>query len=246
MADPADFPSFLASRLVYRKLARHLWWLVLLPIVMFALVLPEIGRVGNRFPDTATWLHDAEIVGYGAVVDIVIIALILAIVSRRAWTSLSALALAERGYGQNTAARQRADDLIADGYTGFISGHTHHPELHAHGDGFYANAGSCTSVVEAIDTMRGMPPVYLRTQQLSWLEITAGEGSACHAMLKSARVELPGATRLERFLAAARNPHSTAPCSVASWPEGPDWPADRKHVRDRKHLRRHLGTCARE
>jgi len=244
MADPADFPSFVASRLVYRKLAHHLWWLALLPIVVFALVLPEIGRVRSRYPDTATWLHDVMILGYGAVVDIAIIALILAIVSRRAWTSISALALAERGYGQNTAARQRADDLIAEGYTGFISGHTHHPELHAHGSapgntGFYANAGSCTSVVEAIDTMRGMPPVYLRTQQLSWLEITADGDRPCHAALQSARVELPGATRFERFMARARNPHASAPCSVAAWPEGPDWPADPKHLRDRRHLRKH-------
>src|SRR5215472_16586652 len=82
MADPADFPSFVASRLVYRKLVRHLWWLAVLPIVLFALVLPEVGRVKNRYPDTATWLHDAEILGYGALVDIGIIALILAIVSR--------------------------------------------------------------------------------------------------------------------------------------------------------------------
>ena len=239
MADPADFPSFVASRLVYRKLIRHLWWLVLLPVSLFAL-LPELAHIRNRFPDSATWLHGAAILGYGAAIDIAIIALILAIVSRRAWTSISALALAERGYGQNKAARQRADDLIADGYTGFISGHTHHPELHAHGTGFYANAGSCTSVVEAIDTVRGMPPVYLRTQQLSWLEITADAAYACHARLKSARVELPGATRFERFMAAARNPHSSAPSGVASWPDGPDWPADRKHLRDRRHLARHM------
>jgi UDP-2,3-diacylglucosamine pyrophosphatase LpxH len=241
MADPADFPSFVASRLVYRKLVRHLWWLVLLPVALFAL-LPEVARVRNRFPDTATWLHDGEILGYGAALDIAIIALILTIVSRRAWTSISALALAGRGYSQNHAARQRANDLIADGYTGFLSGHTHHPELHAHGDGFYANAGSCTSVVEAIDTMRGMPPVYLRTQQLSWLEITAGEDQPCHAQLKSARVELPGATRLERFMAAARNPHSSAPCSVASWPDGPGWPKDPKHLRDRRHLHKRHKT----
>lgn len=257
MADPADFPSFLASRLVYRKLARHLWWLVLVPIVLFALVLPQVGRVGSRYPDTAVWLHDAAILGYGALVDIVIIALILAIVSRRAWTSISALALAERGYGQNTAARQRADDLIADGYTGFVSGHTHHPELHAHGSapgntGFYANAGSCTSVVEAIDTMRGMPPVYLRTQQLSWLEISADRGApsggapSVRAVLQSARVELPGATRFERFMARARNPHSTEPSAVAAWPDGPGWPADRKHLRDRRHLHRHLRRHVRE
>src|SRR5215469_14798764 len=132
MADPADFPSFVASRLVYRKLVRHLWWLVLLPLTLFAL-LPELAHIRNRFPDTATLMHDAEVLGYGAAIDIAIIALILAIVSRRAWTTISSLALAGRGYSQNSAARQRADDLIADGYTGYLSGHTHHPELHAHG-----------------------------------------------------------------------------------------------------------------
>jgi UDP-2,3-diacylglucosamine pyrophosphatase LpxH len=261
MADPADFPSFLASRLVYRKLARHLWWLVLVPIVLFALVLPELGRVRYRYPDAGRWLHDGEILGYGALVDIAIMALVIAIVSRRAWTSISALALSQRGYGQNSAARERADELIGQGYTGYLSGHTHHPELHAHGDGFYGNTGSCTSVVEAIDTIYGMPPVYLRTQQLSWLEITvptntgpASTGPAsdqdhdqssertcvsplCHAQLKSARVELPGATRFERFLAAARNPHSSTAKSVASWPEGPDWPSERRHLKHR-HLKK--------
>jgi UDP-2,3-diacylglucosamine pyrophosphatase LpxH len=233
MADPADFPSFLASRLVYRKLVRHLWWLILAPIMLFALVLPEVARVGTYF-DARRWLHDGEILGYGAIVDIAIIALILAIVSRRAWTSISALALSERGYGQNRAARERADELIANGYTGYLSGHTHHPELHAHGDGFYGNTGSCTSVVEAIDTIYGMPPVYLRTQQLCWLEIIGEEKAGCHAQLVSARVELPGATRFERFLAAARNPHATAPKSVGSWPDGPDWPPDRQPLRERK------------
>src|SRR6201996_252068 len=251
MADPADFPSFLASRLVYRKLVRHLWWVVLVPIVLFALVLPQVGRVGDRYPDAGRWLHDGEILGYGALVDILVIALVVGIVSRRAWVSLSGLALAGRGYSQNSAARERADALIAEAYTGYLSGHTHPPELHAHGDGFYGNTGSCTSVVEAIETVYGMPPVYLRTQQLSWLEITAvpSEGESQdqsserlrvrrsrHGQLKSARVELPGATRFERFLAAARNPHSSAPKAVASWPEGPDWPAESRHLKQR-HLR---------
>jgi hypothetical protein len=83
-----------------------------------------------------------------------------------------------------------------------------------------------------------MPPVYLRTQQISWLEITAGD-QAFAATLKSARIELAGATRVERFMAAARNPHASAPCAVASWPDGPGWPADRRHLRDRKRLHRH-------
>jgi len=164
-------------------------------------------------------------------------------VSRRAWTNISALALAERGYGQNKAARERADELItAEGYAGYLSGHTHHPELHAHGDGFYANAGSCTSVVEAIDTARGLPPVYLRTQQISWLEFTVAD-DRFSVTLKSARVELPGATRLERFMAAARNPHASAPCAVAAWPAGPGWPEPSLSLGDRKR-RRHAARKA--
>jgi hypothetical protein len=254
MADPADFPSFLASRLVYRKLVRHLWWVILAPVMLFALVLPELGRVQNRYPDAGRWLRDGEILGYGAAVDVVLLALVIAVLLRRAWTSISALALSSRGYGQNSAARERADELIAQGYTGYLSGHTHHPELVAHGDGFYGNTGSCTSVVEAIETVHGMPPVYLRTQQLSWLEISATPPAVAvrqgddedaererarlswHATLKSARVELPGATRFERFLVRSRNPHATAPKVVASWPEGPNWPRDRRHLKHR-HLK---------
>jgi UDP-2,3-diacylglucosamine pyrophosphatase LpxH len=237
MADPADFPSFLASRLVYRKLTQHLWWLILLPIVLIGgLRITDALNLRKNYPAGARWLHDGEILGYGAAVDLAIIVIIIAIVSRRTWLSISALALAERGYGQNKAARERADQLIAEGYAGFLSGHTHHPELRAHGSGFYANAGSCTSVVEAIDTARGVPPVYLRTQQVSWLELTAAEDQFS-AVLKSARIELPGATRLERFMAAARNPHSSAPCTVASWPDGPGWPDSHPHLR-RKRPRR--------
>jgi UDP-2,3-diacylglucosamine pyrophosphatase LpxH len=258
MADPADFPSFLASRLVYRKLVRHLWWVILAPIMLFDLVLPELGRVQNRYPDAGRWLRDGEILGYGAAVDVVLLALVIAVLLRRAWTSISALALSQRGYGQNSAARERADELIAQGYTGYLSGHTHHPELRAHGDGFYGNTGSCTSVVEAIETIYGMPPVYLRTQQLSWLEVVATPPAAAvrqgddedaereraslpwHATLKSARVELPGATRFERFLVRSRNPHATAPQVVASWPEGPYWPKDRRHLKHRHFKHAHL------
>jgi UDP-2,3-diacylglucosamine pyrophosphatase LpxH len=238
MADPADFPSFIASRLVYRKLTKHLWWLVPLPLLVFVVLrITQAVNLRKNYPLGARWLHDGEILGYGAAVDLAIIALIIAIVSRRAWTSLSALALAERGYGQNKAARGRADELIAEGYAGFLSGHTHHPELRAHGDGFYANAGSCTSVVEAIDTARGMPPIYLRTQQISWLELTVHQ-DWFSAVLKSARIELPGATRVERFMAASRNPHASAPCQVASWPGGPSWPAEARAPRKRKKGKR--------
>jgi UDP-2,3-diacylglucosamine pyrophosphatase LpxH len=220
MADPTDFPSFIGSRLVYRKLGRRLWWLIAIPLAILVLVrIPEFTDFKSRYPDTNVWVHRAAILGYGAIADIIVIAGVVGILVRRAWLSISALALDDRGYGQNHAARQRAIDLVADGYYGFITGHTHHPELAATADGFYANSGSCTSVVEGIGGRYGLPPAYVRNQQICWVEIAAGQ-----ADLVSARVELPGATRMERFVAQGRNPHSDTPVRVATWPAGPDWP----------------------
>jgi UDP-2,3-diacylglucosamine pyrophosphatase LpxH len=225
MADPTDFPSFIGSRMVYRKLGRHLWWLIAIPVIILILVrVPLIASFRSRYPGTDAWVQRGEILGWGALADLVMLAAVVAILARRAWLSISALALDERGYGQNHAARQRAADLVADGYHGFISGHTHHPELAATATGFYANSGSCTSVVEGIGGRFGLPPAYVRNQQICWVELS-GDG----AELVSARVELPGATKMERFVARGRNPHSDVPVRVASWPTGPDWPpADKK------------------
>jgi UDP-2,3-diacylglucosamine pyrophosphatase LpxH len=225
MADPTDFPSFVGSRMVYRKLGHRLWWLIVIPLVILILVrVPVVTSFRSRYPDTDVWVHRGEILGWGALADLVMLAAVVAILARRAWVSISTLALDERGYGQNHAARQRAADLVADGYYGFISGHTHHPELAATATGFYANSGSCTSVVEGIGGRFGLPPAYVRNQQICWVEL-AGD----RADLMSARVELPGATRMERFAARGRNPHSDTPVRVASWPAGPDWPpADKK------------------
>ena len=123
MADPTDFPSFVGSRLVYRKLGRQLWWLIAIPLAILILVrVPVITTIRTRYPDTDVWVHRGEILGYGAIADLVMLAVVVAILARRAWLSISALALDERGYGQNHAARQRAADLVADGYHGFISG----------------------------------------------------------------------------------------------------------------------------
>jgi UDP-2,3-diacylglucosamine pyrophosphatase LpxH len=217
MADPADFPAFVGSRLFYRKLVRHAWWLLLLPVLLLlCLRISEIFELQSRYPDTTRWVHGAEVLGYGAVADLIVVAVIIAIVSRRAWTAISELALAERGYGQNRAARQRAVDLTGDGYRGFLSGHTHHPELDKAGSGFYANTGSCTTVVEATITRPGLPPAYLRAQQITWVEITADR-----VILMAARIQLPGATRLERFAAYGHSQFSATPVRVAAWAPGP-------------------------
>jgi UDP-2,3-diacylglucosamine pyrophosphatase LpxH len=228
MADPTDFPSFIGSRLVYRKFGRRLWWLIAIPLVILILVrIPVVTSIRSRFPDTQVWVHRGEILGWGALADLIMLAVVVAILARRAWVSVSELALERRGYDQNHAARQRAADLVADGYHGFLSGHTHHPELGTIASGFYANSGSCTSVVEGIGGRLGLPPAYVRNQQVCWVEIDGEQ-----VQLVSARVELPGATRMEKFVARGRNPHSDTPACVASWPAGPDWPApDEKATR---------------
>ena len=73
--------------------------------------------------------------------------------------------------------------------------------------------------MEGIGGRFGLPPAYVRNQQICWVELDGAK-----AELVSARVELPGATRMERFVARGRNPHSDTPVCVASWPAGPDWP----------------------
>src|SRR5208282_1160660 len=53
MADPTDFPSFIGSRLVYRKLGHHLWWLIAIPLIILLLVrIPEFTALRTRYPDT--------------------------------------------------------------------------------------------------------------------------------------------------------------------------------------------------
>ncbi len=242
MADPADFPSFLASRLVYRKLVRHLWWVVLVPIVLFALVLPR-GRPGQgplpgRRP-VAARRGDPRL--------------------RRA-----------RGHRDHRADhRDRVPPrLDVDQRPGAVRARLR-PELRRAGARRRADrpglhratcpgtptTRSCTRTATASTATRAPAPRSSRRSTRStacrrstcapsscpgWRSapvpprrVRPGRGQdsgrvrvtrPCHAQLKSARVELPGATRFERFLASARNPHSSAPKAVAAWPEGPDWP----------------------
>ena len=140
-------------------------------------------------------MHRGEILGWGALADLIMLAVVVGILARRAWVSVSALALERRGYEQNHAARQRAADLIADGYHGFLSGHTHHPELGAIASGFYANSGSCTSVVEGIGGRFGLPPAYVRNQQICWMEVEGPERPAGIRAGRAAGRDQDGAVR---------------------------------------------------
>lgn len=225
LADPPDFPSFVGSRLAYRRLAGHLRWL-LIPLLLLMLLLrvPLVLLVTNRLPDTVQdWLGRLAFVGGVLLVDALIIVLMVIVLIRRSWQALRSLDLSDRGWGQNKAAREEAENLAQAGYAGLICGHSHRPEITglAAGKGFFANSGSATPVVEAVPARFGMPPVYLRYLQVSWLELRCGD---CLTVdLAIAETPLPGATRLERYLAKRHPQNHPTPTKVASWPGG-RWP----------------------
>lgn len=232
LADPPDFPSFVGSRLAYRRLAGHLRWLVIpLLLLLVLLRVPLVLLVTNRLPeDVQDWLRRLSLLGLAFMIDVLVVLFLIAVLLRRSWQALRTLDLSSRGYGQNDSSRSEAARFVGEGYTGLICGHSHRPEVTAVGPaageagaskGFFANSGSGTPVVEAVPGRLGMPPIYLRYLQISWVELRC-----CPRLeigLHVAEIPLPGATLVERVLAKRPRDVLREPVRVATWP-GEDWP----------------------
>jgi predicted phosphodiesterase len=226
LSDPVDFPSFVGSRLVYRRLARRAWWLVV--PVLLALLLREGLRFGivDDVPRSMDgWLRRLAWLAGAAVVDLVLLAVVGIVLARRAWQSVSLLDLGERGVSQNAAGRREAGVLANRGYAGLVTGHTHHEQLLGHGRCFYANSGAMTAVVEAATGRFGLPPVYLRFLRLSWVELRADD--RLRVVLTAGRDGLSGCTGLERLVAGHRRhgrpaaPHTVWDAGDAAQPSVP-------------------------
>jgi len=228
LADPPDFPSFVGSRLAYRRLAGHLRWLIIPLLALLVLLrVPLVLFVTNRLPeDVQDWMRRTAMLGLALIVDVLVVVFIIAVLLRRSWQALRTLDLGGRGWGQNDASRKEAGLLLADGYLGLVCGHSHRPELTAissdaaeaiAGKGFFANSGSCTPVVEAVPGRFGMPPIYLRYLQISWIELHCYPH--VEASLHVAEIPLPGATALERILAKGPRRVVRDPAQVATWPD---------------------------
>ncbi|MEO7422630.1 MAG: phosphatidylglycerol lysyltransferase domain-containing protein [Ornithinibacter sp.] len=218
LADASGFPSYVASRLTYRRMGRHLWWL-LLPLAILALRTPEVVELLSGHSEAAAWSRRAQSLATGVLLDLALVVVVVTVILRRTWRTLSSLGLGERGSGQNVEARRRALQLVDAGYSGMITGHTHHAELHPVRAGFYANTGSGTAVVEAVRARFGLPPAYLRTHQLCWVECAVIQ--RLEVRLALGRQPLPGATRLERLVTMGRRTAEHVVRVVAHWPDGP-------------------------
>jgi len=226
LADPVDAPTFVASRIAYRRVARYLWWLVLPLLVVLGLRLGfraanAVGhRPGGRF--LSGWASEVTVVTIAVLADLALVAAGLAIVGRRAFAAVSQLGLGERGLAQNDAARAEAGRLADHGVSGLVTGHTHHPELSDLRTAFYANCGCGSEVQERRRARWGLPPVFASVRRTSWVELEAG--AELHVRLVVAEAALPGSTVLERLAMKRQRLESATPTIVASVPGGADYP----------------------
>ena len=165
--DPADVPMFVASRVAYRRVARHLGWLVVPFIAVVALRLALLGANLIHMRGVAAgidnWWARVAALSTTILVDAGLVIGALALVGRRALESMTELGSGLGTGARNDAARRAAVELLPEGLTGLVTGHTRQPELSELGSTFYANAGSGAVVVRSCPARLGMPPVFTRS-----------------------------------------------------------------------------------
>ena len=238
LTDPVAFPSFIASRLAYRRIGRHLKWLAVPFVVAILLKLPLTVALASR-TTVSEWSRWLEVVALAVVADLVLVGTAILAAARQAWEAVAAATAQKRGWAQNDAPRAEARALVTDGWAGLVTGHTHHAELSPVLDGFYANTGCSMPVVDERRTRAGLPPVFLPSRTTSWLELEAAAG--VHARLLHGRYQLPGATRLE-CLAAKRPPTPDGPPAVVATFPGQAWPAVENEAARLRAIQRRAGV----
>ncbi|HUI03974.1 MAG TPA: phosphatidylglycerol lysyltransferase domain-containing protein, partial [Acidimicrobiales bacterium] len=243
LVDPAGTPRFLTSRLLYRRFARLAWWLLVPFAVALALRLSFVTVALNHLvfghPAPTRAISRAHEAGWGprllsaalvCAAELVILAVVLGWVARKAWRTLGGgdlvpggpEGLSAGGATANDAVRDRARGACQGGYAGLVSGATLQAELTHLGPGFFACPGPAGEVVEERRGRLGMLPVFASCRQLGWVELETG--AELHARLLLARTELPAATLFERMAATGQGAHDAHPVVVAAHPHGGSWP----------------------
>ncbi|HWD08743.1 MAG TPA: phosphatidylglycerol lysyltransferase domain-containing protein [Actinomycetota bacterium] len=242
LADALAFPRFVASRLAYRRFARHLKWLLLPLLVAVVLKLPltltllSKIHVGHRI---AQW-PDRFLFIFGLVVaDFVLIGAAIALAAYTVWEAVAHAALNPRR-GRNEAARLDALARVREGYAGMITGHTHSAELGPIGDGFYANTGCCAEVLDESRARLGPLPVFRPVRETCWIELEAG--ADLHARLIRGRQPMPAGSTLERLMVRSER-SDPRPRVVASLPGGEAWPPPLHQVGHQRSVRARAATA---
>ncbi|HEY5108821.1 MAG TPA: phosphatidylglycerol lysyltransferase domain-containing protein [Acidimicrobiales bacterium] len=249
LSDPSALSRFVVSRTLYRRFGRYAWWLLVpfgVAVLLRVAVTPWLlHHLGSGLPARALRhahaadLNDQLIIAMAvALVVLAVLALVLGLLSRRMWSILGGGAVEEVQTlaGANDAARDDARRLVARGYAGLITAATFRSELTNLGTGFYANVGATAEVVAEHRGRLGLPPVFLHSQWVSWVEIESG--AELHVRMLLAHNELPSPSRLERAVTRSRVGGSLHPSLVASYPVGDSWPPAPDLRQAHRHARR--------
>jgi lysylphosphatidylglycerol synthetase-like protein (DUF2156 family) len=235
LSDPSALSRFVVSRTLYRRLGRYTWWL-LVPFIVALLLRVAItpwvnGHLGSGLPAVAVrHAHEADlgdqivVALLVAVVGLGVLALVLGLLSRRLWSILGGGTVEEiqAQAAANDSARDAGRRLVGAGYAGLVTAATFQPELTNLGVGFYANVGATAEVVNEHRSALGLPPVFLPTQRVCWVELETG--AELHVRLLLAGNELRSPSVLERLVSKSNQSNGLHPSLVASYPLGDSWP----------------------
>ncbi len=220
-----DAADFIGSRLFYRKVVGKLW-LVAVPFVAILLL-----RLLSFLPGVRGALHhhaEGWLLGFGLLVAFMVIVAAVAAVATllRVNRALRETAVSARSdpASHNAPPRAEAARLVAQGYAGMISGHTHEPELSVVGDGFYANTGSGTASVVGRQSRLRLPHPFITVHRFSYVEIVGASWLELKLWVREVPVRPP--VLLERVALAPSKVDTSTTSLVGSLPDGPTWPLD--------------------
>ncbi|MPY93317.1 MAG: hypothetical protein GEV08_09690, partial [Acidimicrobiia bacterium] len=237
LAEPLQGSEMVGSRLLYRMVVGRLWWLAIPFLAAFLLrlvaFLPGVDRLLRD--DAERWLLG---LGVALLVVSLVAALVAVATMLRVHRTLAQTDIGKRSGlgGHNAAARESAAALVAQGFAGLVSGHTHSPELSVVGVGFYGNSGCGVQVVEARRARLGLPRPFVALNRCSRLELAAHEVLEVRLVLADVPVRSPAL--LERLVTVADKDVPTTPRVVAGLPGSSTYPFDASALGDWARRRR--------
>ncbi len=237
LEDPTALPRFAASRLLYRRLSKWIWF------PLWALILIDFASslvaVANRLTHRHVHIHATRphSVWTTVVVDLLIVASFEAALAAVAgWVVRRRFSSATRSSPHSSAeplaattvdgvdALQYARRIAERGGAGAIIGGAPRPGLVFLGDAVCAAPGPSREAVIERRARFGLPPVFTPVLRLGIIEIEAA--TMVRVRLLAGQSPLAPATRLERWLGATpRQPEPDGvTTAISSWPNGDPWP----------------------
>ena len=251
LEDPQALERFVASRVLYRRLAAWMW-LPLLAVALVDLWSPVIAIVGH-LTHHHFGVHLLQSRGFwvNLFIDLVIVAVVETVIA-----GMAGLIVRQRFFRHAQSSRRnelseplaltKVDDvdalelarrIVERGGVGAVIGGAPRPALAFLDDGVSASPGPSRVVQVERQGRFGLPPVFKSYDRLGVVEIEAA--STVQVRLNAGESSRHRGTVLERLLAGASN--QPAPTSetttLSSWPSGSPFPLNIERLLDQHRQR---------